>query len=141
MNENGTIIRNKGRLVAQKYSPEKGIDFKETYAPMARLEVIRILITFAVSQSVKLFQIEVKSAFFNGYIKEEVYVKQPPCFEDQKYPNHVFKLTKTLYGLKQAPRVWYECLSSFLLEFQRGKVDITLFIKHTDSDMIIVRYT
>ena len=83
---------------------------------------------------------DVKSAFLNGFIKEEVYVEQPPGFEDHMYPNHVFMLSKALYRLKQAPRAWYEHLSSFLLEnhFQRGKVDTTLFIKHTNSDMIIV---
>ena len=115
MNENGEIIRNKARLVAQGYSQKEKIDFEETYAPMARLEVIRILLIFVVSQSVKIFQMDVKSAFLNGYIKEEVYVEQPPGFEDSKYPDHVFKLTKVLYGLKQAPRAWYEHLSSFLL--------------------------
>ena len=71
---------------------------------MARLEVIKILLTFVVSHSVKLFQIDVKSAFLNGYIKEEVYVEQPPGFEDYKYSDHVFKLTKALYSLKQVPR-------------------------------------
>ena len=82
---------------------------------------------------------DVKSAFLNGYIKEEVYVEQPPGFKNHKYPDHVFKLTKALYDLKQAPRVWYEHLSSFLLQnnFKRGKVDTTLFIKNTDIDMII----
>ena len=108
---------------------------------MVKLEVIRILLTFALSQSVKLFQMDVKSAFLNGYIKEEVYVEQPPGFEDHKYLDHVFKLSKALYGLMQAPKAWYECLSSFLLHnnFKRGKVDITLFIKNFDSNMIIVQ--
>ena len=84
---------------------------------------------------------DVKSAFLNDYIKEEVYVEQSPGFEDHKYPDHVFKLTKALYGLKQAPRAWYECPSSFLLQnnFKRGKVDTALFIKNTDTDMIIVQ--
>ena len=82
---------------------------------MTRLEAIRILLAFAVSQSVKLFQMDVKSAFLNGFIKEEVYVEQPPRFEDYKHPDHVFKLTKALYGLKQTPRAWYERLNSFLL--------------------------
>ena len=115
MNEDGVVTRNKARLVAQRYSQEEGIDFEETFAPEARLEAIRILLTFAVSQSVKLFQMDVKSAFLNDFIKEEVYVEQPPGFEDHKHPDHVFKLTKALYGLKQAPRAWYERLSSFLL--------------------------
>ena len=108
---------------------------------MTRLEAIRILLAFAVSQFVKLFQMDVKSAFLNGYIKEEVYVEQPQDFEYHKYLDHVFELSKALYRLKQVPRAWYERLSSFLLHnnFKRGKVDTTLFIKNTDSDMIIVQ--
>ena len=108
---------------------------------MAKLEAIKILLAFVISQSIKLFQMDVKSAFLNDYIKEEVYVEQPPRFVDQKYLDHVFKVTKSLYGLKQVPRVWYERLSSFLLQnnFMRGKVDTTLFIKNTDTDMIIVQ--
>ena len=100
MNEDGIVTKNKVRLVTQGYSQEEGIDFEETFAPVARLEAIKILLAFAVSQSVKLFQMDVKSAFLNGYIKEEVYVEQPPGFEDHKHPDHVFKLTKILYGLK-----------------------------------------
>ena len=115
MNEDGIVTRNKARLVAQGYSQEEGIDFEETFAPVARLEAIRILLAFAVSQSVKLFQMDVKSAFLNENIKEEIYVEQLHEFEDYKHPDHVFKLTKALYGLKQVPRVWYERLSSFLL--------------------------
>ena len=84
---------------------------------------------------------DVKSAFLNGFIKEEVYVKQPPGFEDPKFPNHVFKLSKALYGLKQAPRSWYERLSSFLVskEFRRGKIDNTLFLKEKKNDILIVQ--
>ena len=84
---------------------------------------------------------DVKSTFLNGYIKENVYVEQPLGFEDHKYPDHVFKLTKALYGLKQALRAWYKRLNSFLLQnnFKRGKMDTTLFIKNTDTDMIIVQ--
>ena len=104
MNEEGVVTRNKARLVAQRYSQEEGIYFAETFASVARLETIRILLTFAVSQSIKLFQMDVKSTFLNGYIKEKIYVEQPPEFEDHKYPDHVFKLTKALYGLKQVPR-------------------------------------
>ena len=104
MNENEDIAKNKARLVAQGYSQEEGIDFEETYAPVARLEAIRILLAFAISQSVKLFQMDVKSAFLNGYIKEEVYMEQPPDFKDIKYPDYVFKFSKVLYKLKQALR-------------------------------------
>ena len=129
MDESGIIIRNKARLVAQGYSQEEGIDFDETFAPVARLEAIRMLLAFACFKNFKLYQMDVKSTFLNGYINEEVYVEQPPGFEDQKLPNHVFKLTKAIYGLKQAPRAWYERLSKFLIEkgFSRGKIDHSFY--------------
>ena len=104
MNEQGEVVRNKARLVAHSYCQEEGIDFDETFAPVARLEAIRILLAFANHNNFKLFQMDVKSAFLNGFIKEKVYVKQPPLFEDEKFPNHVFNLKKALYGLKQASR-------------------------------------
>ncbi|CAL9126648.1 unnamed protein product, partial [Musa textilis] len=91
------------------------IDYKETFAPVARLEAIRMLLAYASSKDFKLFQMDVKSVFLNGFISEEVYVEQPPGFENSLFPKHVFKLTKALYGLKQAPRAWYERLSSFLI--------------------------
>jgi hypothetical protein len=102
--EHGVVTRNKGRLVAKGYSQVEGLDFGETYAPVARLESIRILLAYATYHGFKLYQMDVKSAFLNGPIKEEVYVEQPPGFEDSEYPNHVYKLSKALYGLKQAPR-------------------------------------
>jgi hypothetical protein len=89
------------------------LDFEETFAPVARLESIHILLAYVTHHDFKLYQMDVKSTFLNGPIKEEVYVEQPPGFEDQEYPNHVYKLHKMLYGLKQAARVWYECLSDF----------------------------
>ncbi|KAK1693803.1 hypothetical protein QYE76_010500 [Lolium multiflorum] len=102
--EFGNIVRNKARLVAQGFSQVEGIDFGETYAPVARLESIRILLAYASHHNFKLQQMDVKSAFLNGPLHEEVYVKQPPGFEDLNFPNHVYKLDKALYGLKQAPR-------------------------------------
>jgi hypothetical protein len=109
----------------------EGLDFSETYALIARLESIRILLAYATYHSFKLYQMDVKSAFLNGPIKEEVYVEQPPGFEDSEYPNHVYKLSKALYGLKQAPKAWYECLRDFLITngFKVGKADPTLFTK------------
>jgi hypothetical protein len=129
--EHGVVTRNKSRLVAKGYSQVKSLDFDETYAPVARLESIRILLAYATYHGFKLYQMDVKSAFLNGPIKEEVYVEQPPGFEDSEYPNHVYKLSKALYGLKQAPRGWYECLRDFLITngFKVGKVDPTLFTK------------
>jgi hypothetical protein len=104
------------------------LDFGETYAPVARLESIHILLAYATYHGFKLYQMDVKSAFLKGPIKEEVYVEKPPGFEDSEYPNHVYKLSKALYGLKQAPRAWYECLRDFLITngFKVGKVDPTL---------------
>jgi hypothetical protein len=107
------------------------LDFDETFAPVARLESIHMLLDYATHHGFKLYQMDVKSAFLNGPIKEEVYVEQPPNFESEGYPNHVYKLHKALYGLKQAPRAWYECLMDFLIEngFRIGKADSTLFTK------------
>ena len=112
--EHGIVIRNKARLVAQGYSQVEGVDFGETFAPVARLESIRILLAFAAHYGFKLQQMDVKSAFLNGPLHEEVYVKQPPGFEDPHFQDHVFKLNKALYGLKQAPRAWYEHLRELL---------------------------
>ena len=124
------ITRNKSRLVIQGYNQEEGIDYDETFAPVARMEAIRILIAFAAFMGFKLYQMDVKSAFLNGDLKEEVFVKQPPGFEAAALPDHVFRLNKALYSLKQAPRAWYERLSKFLLKngFKRGKIENTLFL-------------
>ena len=104
LDEAGVITRNKARLVSKGYNQEEGIDYGETFASVARLEVVRLFLAFACMSGFKLFQMYVKSAFLYGIINEEVYVEQPPGFEDHQHPNHVFKLKKALYGLKQAPR-------------------------------------
>jgi hypothetical protein len=103
-------VRNKARLVAQGYCQVEGLDFDETFAPVARLEDIQILLAYATSHNIKLHQMDVKSAFLNDKINELVYIEQLPDFEDSKKPNHVYKLSKTLYGIKQTPRAWYERL-------------------------------
>jgi hypothetical protein len=133
------VTRNKARLVAKGYSQVESSDFDETYVPVARLESIRILLAYATYHGFKLYQLDVKSAFLNGPIKEEVYVEQPPGFEDSEYPNHVYKLSKALYGLKQAPRAWYECLRDFLITngFKVGKADPTLLTKTVAKDLFI----
>jgi hypothetical protein len=137
--EHGVVTRNKARLVAKGYSQVEGLDFDETYAPVARLESIRILLADATYHGFKLYQMDLKSVFLNGPIKEEVYVEQPPGFEDNEYPSHVYKLSKALYGLKQAPRAWYECLRDFLIDngFKVGKADPTLFTKIIAKDLFI----
>jgi hypothetical protein len=138
--EHRVVTRNKAQLVVKGYAQVVGLVFEETFAPVAaRLESIRILLAYATHNSFRLFQMDVKSAFLNGPIKEEVYVEQPPSFEDDRYPDQVYKLSKALYGLKQAPRAWYECLRDFLISnsFKVGKVDPTLFIKTCDGDLFV----
>ncbi|GJU77267.1 retrovirus-related pol polyprotein from transposon TNT 1-94 [Tanacetum coccineum] len=139
LEENGIVSRNKARLVAQGYNQQEGIDYDETYAPVARLESIRILLAYACALDFKLFQMDVKSAFLNGFINEEVYVAQPPGFIDFKKSDHVYKLKKALYGLKQAPKAWYDRLKAFLIkhEYKIGMVDNILFTKKKSSNLII----
>ncbi|WVZ81029.1 hypothetical protein U9M48_028456 [Paspalum notatum var. saurae] len=135
------VVRNKARLVAQGFCQKEGIDYEENFAPVARLEAIRILLAFVASKGFKLQQMDVKSAFLNGFIEEEVYVRQPPGFESARFPDRVYKLRKALYGLKQAPRAWYARLKSFLLKsrFVMGSVDKTLFLLSRGSDTLIVQ--
>ena len=134
-------MRNKAKLVAKGYIQEFGVDFEESYAPVARLEAVRLLLAYAASRKIKLYQMDVKSTFLNRYINEEVYVDQPLGFVDTSHPNHVFKLKKALYSLKQALKAWYDRLSFFLLNkgYLRGKVDQTLFIKKQSKHILVVQ--
>src|ERR1044072_4901208 len=123
--ESGNVTRNKARLVAQGYTLIEGVDFDETFAPVARHESIRLLLGVACLLKFKLYQMDVKSAFLNGYLNEGVYVEQPKGFVDPNHPEYVYKLRKDLYGLKQAPRAWYERLTHFLLDngYHKGGID------------------
>ncbi|GJS26517.1 putative ribonuclease H-like domain-containing protein [Tanacetum coccineum] len=138
--ERGVVVRNKARLVAQGHRQEEGIDYDEVFAPVARIEAIRIFLAFASYMGFIVYQ-DVKSAFLYGKIDEEVYVSQPPGFIDPKYPQKVYKVVKALYGLHQAPRAWYATLSTFLLQhgYRRGTIDKTLFIKKDKHDIILVQ--
>ena len=122
LDEDGIVTKNKARLVAKGYSQEEGIDYDETYAPVARLEAIRMFLAFAAHSNFKVFQMDVKSAFLNGDLEEEVYVEQPPGFEDKELEDFFYFLFKALYGLKQAPRTWYETFSSFYLKMVSPEV-------------------
>jgi hypothetical protein len=113
--EDGEVVRNNACLVAQGFSQMEGLDFGKTFAPVAHLEAIRILLAFAASKGIKLYQMDVKRVFLNGVINEEVYVRQPLGFRKTKYSNRVYKLSKILYGLKQALWVWYARLKTFLI--------------------------
>ncbi|GJX02968.1 putative ribonuclease H-like domain-containing protein [Tanacetum coccineum] len=136
--ERGVVVRNKARLVAQGHRQEEGIDYDEVFAPVARIEAIRIFLAFASYMGFIVYQMDVKSAFLYGKIDEEVYVSQPPGFVDPKFPKKVYKVVKALYGLHQAPRAWYATLSTFLLKsrYRRGTIDKTLFIKKDKNDII-----
>ncbi|GJY63662.1 putative ribonuclease H-like domain-containing protein [Tanacetum coccineum] len=135
------VVKNKARLVAQGQRQEEGINYDEVFAPIARIEAIRLFLAFASYKGFLVYQMGIKSAFLYGTIEEEVYVHQPPGFVDPAHPNKVYKVVKALYGLHQAPRAWYETLSSFLLEngFRRGTIDKTLFIKKNKSDIMLVQ--
>ncbi|GKD26056.1 putative ribonuclease H-like domain-containing protein, partial [Tanacetum coccineum] len=137
----GIVCRNKARLVAQGHRQEEGIDYTEVFAPVARVEAIRLFLAFASFMGFMVYQMDVKSAFLNGKIEEEVYVTQPKGFVDPQHPKKVYKVVKALYGLHQAPRAWYATLSSFLLKngYRRGTIDQTLFLKKNAKDIILVQ--
>nr|GFB77011.1 copia protein [Tanacetum cinerariifolium] len=128
-------------LVAQSHRQEEGIDYDEFFAPVARIEAISLFLVYASFMDFTVYQMDVKSAFLYGTIKEEVYVSQPLGFVDSEFPNRVYKVEKALYGLHQAPRAWYETLSTYLLDngFRRGIIDKTLFIKKIKDDILLVQ--
>nr|GEY70736.1 retrovirus-related Pol polyprotein from transposon TNT 1-94 [Tanacetum cinerariifolium] len=140
LDELGGILKDKARLVARGYRQEEGINFEESFALVARLEAIRIFLAYVAHKNMVVYQMDVKTAFLNGNLREEVYVSQPDEFVDQDNPNHVYKLQKALYGLKQAPRTWYDMLSSFLIsqDFSKGSVDPTLFIRRNSNDLLLI---
>ncbi|GKD54893.1 retrovirus-related pol polyprotein from transposon TNT 1-94, partial [Tanacetum coccineum] len=115
LDEYGDVLKNKARVVAKGFRQEEGLDFEESFAPVAKLEAIRIFLANAASKNMTVYQMDMKTAFLNGELKEEVYVSQPKGFVDPDRPNHIYRLKKALYCLKQAPRAWYDTLSKFLL--------------------------
>ncbi|GKD93388.1 retrovirus-related pol polyprotein from transposon TNT 1-94 [Tanacetum coccineum] len=136
----GGILKNKARLVARGYRQEEGIDFEELFAPVARLEAFQIFLTFSAHMNMIVYQMDVKTAFLNGILREEVYISHPDRFLDPDNPNHVYRLKKAPYGLKQAPRAWYDLLLSFLLSqgFSKGTGDPTLFIRRKGKDILLI---
>nr|GFB09492.1 putative LRR receptor-like protein kinase [Tanacetum cinerariifolium] len=138
--EENTVIRNKSRLVAKGYAQKEGVDFEESFAPVARLEAARLFIVYDAHKSFIVYQMDVKTAFLYGPLKEEVYVNQPDGFVDPYHPDKVYRLKKALYGLKQAPRAWYDELFNFLVSkgFSKGFIDPTLFITKHMGDILLV---
>ncbi|GJY87308.1 retrovirus-related pol polyprotein from transposon TNT 1-94 [Tanacetum coccineum] len=127
-------------IVAQGFRQEEGIDFEESFEPVARIEAIRIFIANTSHKNITIYQMDIKTDFLNGELKEEVYISQPEGFVDQDNPSHVYKLKKDLYNLKQAPRAWYDMLSSFLnsQHFSKGVVDPTLFTRQVRNDLLLI---
>ncbi|GJW20420.1 retrovirus-related pol polyprotein from transposon TNT 1-94 [Tanacetum coccineum] len=139
--EENTVIRNKSRLVVKGYAQKEGIDFEESFAPVDRLEAVRLFITYAAHKSFIVYQMDVKTAFLYGPLKEEVYINQLDGFVDPYHPDQVYRLKKALYGLKQAPRAWYDELSNFLVSkgFSKGSIDPTMFITKHGEDILLVQ--
>ncbi|GKD32822.1 retrovirus-related pol polyprotein from transposon TNT 1-94 [Tanacetum coccineum] len=139
--EDQTVIHNKARLVAKGYTQEEGIDFEESFAPVARLEAVQIFVSHAAHRSFPIYQMDVKTAFLNGPLKEEVYVAQPEGFIDPDHPEKVYLIRKALYGLKQASRAWYDELSNFMMSegFTKGTIDPTLFTIRYGEDILLVQ--
>nr|GEX75904.1 retrovirus-related Pol polyprotein from transposon TNT 1-94 [Tanacetum cinerariifolium] len=136
------VIRNKSRLVVRGYRQEEGIDFEESFTPVARMEAIRIFLAHAAHKGFTVYQMDMKTTFLYGSLKEDVYVCQPEGFIDVDHTSHVYKLKKELYGLKQAPRAWYNKLSTFLLQnrFSKGIIDLMLFTRRFDGDILVSKY-
>ncbi|GJX70975.1 retrovirus-related pol polyprotein from transposon TNT 1-94 [Tanacetum coccineum] len=141
LDEYGDVLKNKARLVAKGYRQEEGIDFEESFAPVARIEAIRIFIANAANKNMTIYLMDVKTSFIDGELKEEVYVSQPEGFIDPDHPTHVYRLKKALYGLKHAPRAWYDTLLRLLLDnnFSKGAVDPTLFTRKTGKHILLVQ--
>ncbi|GKB05215.1 retrovirus-related pol polyprotein from transposon TNT 1-94 [Tanacetum coccineum] len=141
LDEYGDVLKNKARLVAKGYRQEEGIDFEESFALVARIEAIIIFIANAASKNMTIYQMDVKIAFLNGELNEEVYVSQPEGFVNPDHLTHIYRLKKALYGLKQAPRAWYNTLSRFLLanKFSKGVVDPTLFTQKSGKHILLVQ--
>ncbi|GKF74839.1 retrovirus-related pol polyprotein from transposon TNT 1-94, partial [Tanacetum coccineum] len=139
--EENTVICNKARLVAKGYAQKEGINFEESFAPVARLEAVQLFVVYAAHKSFLVYQMDVKTTFLYGPLNEEVYVNQPDGFIDPYHPDQVYRLKKALYGLKQAPRAWYDELSNFLVSkgFSKGSTDPTLFITRHGEDILLVQ--
>nr|GEU60877.1 retrovirus-related Pol polyprotein from transposon TNT 1-94 [Tanacetum cinerariifolium] len=133
LDEYGDVLKNKAWLVAKGYRQKKGINFEESFAPIARIEAIRIFIVNAANKKMIIYQMDVKTAFLNGELKKEVHVSQPNGFVDPDHPTHVYRLKKALYGLKQAPRAWYNTLSRFLLDYKFSK-GVVILHKMTEGN-------
>jgi hypothetical protein len=140
LNEDGQVTRNKTRLVCKGYAQIEGIDFEETFSPVARMEAIRLILAYACSKNVKVYQMDIKSSVLNGELEQEVYIEQPEGFQLSENTYYVCKLKKALYGLKQIPRAWYSRLDKYLQQvgFRKGSADINLYIKVSEDNILLI---
>jgi hypothetical protein len=140
LNEDGQVTRNKARLVCKGYAQVEGIDFEETFSPVSRMEAIRLILAYACSKNIKVYQMDVKSTFLNGDLEEEVYIEKPEGFQLSENENYVCRLKKALYGLKQAPRAWYSRLDRYLQQqgFRKGNADNNLYIKVNQDSILLI---
>jgi hypothetical protein len=140
LNEDGQVTRNKARLICKRYTQIKGIDFEKTFAPVARMEEIRLLLAYACSKNVKVYQMDEKSSFLNGELEEEVYIEQPEEFQLSENTDYVCKLKKSLYGLKHVPRAWYSRLDKYLQQagFRKGSANNNLYIKVSQGNILLI---
>ena len=140
LNEDGQVTKNKARLVCKGYAQVEGIDFDETFPPVARMEAIQMFLAYACSRKIKVYQMDVKLAFLNGELEEEVYIEQPKGFPLSEKEDHVCRLKKALYGLKQSPKAWYARLNGYLRQqgFKKGIVDSNLYVQIDKDNLTIV---
>jgi len=139
-NSDGSISRYKARLVAKGYAQTHGIDYEETFAPIAKMAIVRAVIAVAASKGWLLHQMDVKNAFLHGELQEEVYLDQPPGYEDMSHPNYVCRLRKALYGLKQAPRAWHDKIAKYLVTigFRMSDADHSLYVRKSDEGIVVI---
>jgi hypothetical protein len=139
LNEDGQVTRNKARLVCKGYAQVEGVDFEETFSPVSRMEAIRMILAYACSKRIKVYQMDVKSTFLNGELEEEVYIEQPEGFLLSEREDYVCRLKKAMYGLKKSPRAWYSRLDKYLQQqgFRKGNADRNLYVK-VDRDNILI---
>jgi hypothetical protein len=139
-NADGSMNRYKARLVTKGYAQTYGIDYEETYNPIAKMTTVRVIIAMATTKGWSLHQMDVNNVFLHGDLQKEVYMEQPPCYVDQTHPNLVCRLKKALYGLKQAPRVWSNKIGQYIVTsgFQTSNANFSLYVKKTDHGIIII---
>jgi hypothetical protein len=139
-NSDGSISMYKARLVAKGYAQTHGIDYEETFAPIAKMATVKAVIVVATSKGWVLHPMDVKNVFLHGELQEEVYLDKPPRYEDMSHPNYVCRLRKALYGLKQAPRAWHDKIAEYLvtIRFRMSNADHSFYVRKSDEGIVVI---